>query len=198
MSDEMVIRCCAPTLAALKTGSLFNCPFSSREEMTAGLRALNRSLTGKGACAMPLRYADGKALVYLYRPEMLEKDLCDPLARSILKDCGYPESSPLKEIAWLRKRLGSCDSFPHEIGLFLGYPSCDVRGFIQQKECKYTGLWKVFESDEQQAQKHFRRCRRCVQAYLQRSQEGWSLSRLTVQLRKVSDKGRVSGKEVNS
>ena len=49
MSDEMVIRCCAPTLAALKTGSLFNCPFSSREEMTAGLRALNRSLTGKGA-----------------------------------------------------------------------------------------------------------------------------------------------------
>ena len=147
---------------------------------------------------MPLRYADGKALVYLYRPEMLEKDLCDPLARSILKDCGYPESSLLKEIAWLRKRLGSCDSFPHEIGLFLGYPSCDVRGFIQQKECKYTGLWKVFESDEQQAQKHFRRCRHCVQAYLQRSQEGWSLSRLTVQPRKVSDKGRVSGKEVNS
>ena len=128
------------------------------------------------------------------RPEMLEKDLCDPLARSILKDCGYPESSPPGEIAWLRKRLRSCDSFPHEIGLFLGYPSCDVRGFIQHQKCKYTGLWKVFESDERQAQKHFRRCKHCVQAYLQRSQEGWSLSRLTVQPRKVSDKETISGK----
>ena len=194
MSDEMIIRRCAPTLAALKTGSLFNCPFSSREEMTDSLRALNRSLTHKGACAIPLRYENGKALIYLYRPEMLEKDLCDPLARSILKDCGYPESSPPGEIAWLRKRLRSSDSFPHEIGLFLGYPSCDVRGFIQHQKCKYTGLWKVFESDERQAQKHFRRCKHCVQAYLQRSQEGWSLSRLTVQPRKVSDKETISGK----
>lgn len=24
MSEEMLIRCCAPTLAAIKTGSLFN------------------------------------------------------------------------------------------------------------------------------------------------------------------------------
>ncbi len=158
--------------------------------MTASLRVLNQSLTNKGASAIPLRYENGKALVYLYRPEMLEKDLCDPLARRILKDCGYPESSPPGEIAWLRKRLHPCDSFLHEIGLFLGYPACDVRGFIQHKKCKFTGIWKVFESDEQQAQKHFIRCKHCIQEYLQRIQEGRSLSRLTVQPRKVSDKDK--------
>lgn len=34
MSDEIVIRYCAPTLAAIKTGSLFNCPFENRAELT--------------------------------------------------------------------------------------------------------------------------------------------------------------------
>lgn len=38
MSDEMIIRCCAPTLAAIETGSLFNCPvgLSFVEEYAGG------------------------------------------------------------------------------------------------------------------------------------------------------------------
>ena len=32
MSNEMLIRCCAPTMASLKTGNMFNCPFNSKEE----------------------------------------------------------------------------------------------------------------------------------------------------------------------
>lgn len=34
MSEEMVIRCCAPTLAAIKTRSLFNCAFDHLRDMT--------------------------------------------------------------------------------------------------------------------------------------------------------------------
>ena len=48
MSNEMLIRCCAPTMASLKTGNMFNCPFDSREEMTAELRRLNQILGPKG------------------------------------------------------------------------------------------------------------------------------------------------------
>lgn len=131
MSDETVIRCCAPTLAAIKTGSLFNSPFESREEMTASLRAINRSLIPKGVCALPLRYEDGKALIYLYRPSMLKEDLKHPVAEDILKDAGYPEGSAAGHIAWLIRRLKEAETFPHEIGLFLGYPAVDVRGFIR-------------------------------------------------------------------
>ena len=40
MSHEMLIRCCAPTMARLKTGNMFSCPFDSAEEMTAELRKL--------------------------------------------------------------------------------------------------------------------------------------------------------------
>ena len=86
MPDEIVIRCCAPTLAAIKTGSLFNYPFESREDMTASLRAMNRCLLRKGVCALPLRYQEGKALIYLYRPAMLDQNLSDSLEEDILKE----------------------------------------------------------------------------------------------------------------
>ena len=188
MSDEMVIRCCAPTLAAIKTGSLFNCAFASRGEMTASLRAINNCLLCKGVRAIPLRYRDGRALVYLFRPDMLERDLRDPVAAGILKETGYPDENISCRISWLIRRLEESDTFPHEIGLFLGYPPVDVRGFIRHGECKCTGLWKVYESDMDQAQRIFTRCRHCTEAYLQRKQEGWSLSRLTIRPRQFSYK----------
>ena len=33
MSDEMIGRLCAPTLAGIKTGSLFPCPYESRAQL---------------------------------------------------------------------------------------------------------------------------------------------------------------------
>ena len=98
MSEEMVIRCCAPTLAAIKTGSLFNCAFDNLREMTERLRAVNHCILRKGVTALPLRYQDGKALVYLCRVNMLENDLRDPLAEAILRENGYPEGSPMQRI----------------------------------------------------------------------------------------------------
>ena len=183
MSEETVIRCCAPTLAAIKTGNLFNCAFGNWEEMTESLRAVNRCLIRKGVRALPLRWRDGKALIFLYRPAMLEHDLHDPLASQILNACGYPQGCTAGRIMFLIRRLRERGDFPHEIGLFLGYPPVDVRGFMEHRECKCTGLWKVFESDETEAQRYFARCRRCTEGYLRRNQEGWSLSRLTIQRR---------------
>ncbi len=198
MSEEIVIRCCAPTLAAIKTGSLFNCAFESLQEMTESLKAINHCLLRKGVTALPLRYQGGRALVYLCRMDMLEADLRDPLAEAILRENGYPDGTPVQRIACLIRRLRECEAFPHEIGLFLGYPPVDVRGFIEGKRCRYTGLWKVFESDEQEAQRYFARCRHCTNAYLQRSREGWSLSRLTIQPRQFSYKKMTHERKVTA
>ena len=43
--------------------------------------------------------------------------------------------------------------FPHELGLLLGYPAEDVRGFmgIGYKKCLYTGYWKVYEKAEERS-----------------------------------------------
>lgn len=197
MSEEMVIRCCAPTLAAIKTGSLFNCAFESQKDMTQSLRCVNRCILHKGVCAIPLCFREGKAFIYLYRAAMLEQDLNHPLAEEILRAYGYPKRGMMERIMFLITRLKDCDAFPHEIGLFLGYPPADAKGFIEGKPCKCTGLWKVFESDETEARQYFVRCKNCTRAYLQRSHEGWSLSRLTIQPRQFSyKKNQTERKEI--
>ena len=62
MSDEILIRCCAPTMARLKTGNMFTCAFENRSQMTDDLRRLNQCLGRKGLRTLPLRWRDGEAL----------------------------------------------------------------------------------------------------------------------------------------
>ena len=75
MFPEMLIRCRALAMAGLKTGNMFNCPFVSKEEMTAELRRLNQVPGPKGFRIPPLRRNGGSAPVYIFRPKMPEKDL---------------------------------------------------------------------------------------------------------------------------
>ena len=134
MSNETLIRCCAPTMACLKTGNMFT---------------WNQRLSHKGLRILPLRWRDGKALLYLYRPKLLERDLRDPLSRKLLSECGYTGEGASICLARLISRLRTEEDFPHEVGLFLGYPPADVDGFMHRKdECKLSGLWKVYDDVE--------------------------------------------------
>ena len=84
MSEEIIVKQAAPTLAGIKTGSLFPCPCSDRSALLADVRRLNRQLAPKGLCLLPIRFRDGQALLYLYRPAELHRDLQDHLAQRIL------------------------------------------------------------------------------------------------------------------
>ena len=180
MSNEMLIRFCAPTMASLKTGNMFTCAFDSREQITGELRQLNRRLRQKGLRILPLRWREGKALLYLYRPKLLERDLRDPLSQKLLKECGYACADANVCLARLITRLRAEEGFPHEIGLFLGYPPADVDGFMHRKDSyKYCGLWKVYD-DVEGAIRQFARCRRCTEVYLNCLSRGFSLDRLAV------------------
>ena len=57
-------------------------------------------------------------------------------------------------------------TFPHEIGLVLGYPPADVAGFIAQKGTGYLacGGWKAY-SELQSALDAFQRNRRCTEEF---------------------------------
>ncbi|MBR3494750.1 MAG: DUF3793 family protein [Clostridia bacterium] len=180
MSNEILIRCCAPTMASLKTGNMFNCAFESREQMTAELKQLNRRLGRKGLRILPLKWRNGKALLYLYRPKLLERDLRDPLARALLAECGYASENISACLTRLMTRVRTGEDFPHEVGLFLGYPPADVDGFMHRKEeCKLCGLWKVYD-DVESAHRQFARCRHCTEVYLTCLSRGFTLDRLAV------------------
>lgn len=62
MSEENLIRQCAPTLAGIKTGTIFPVKFRELPVLTAEIRSLNRILVPKGLRLLPLRYRDGAAV----------------------------------------------------------------------------------------------------------------------------------------
>ena len=68
----------------------------------------------------------------------------------------------------LSKRIRVQGDFPHEIGLFLGYPVEDVKGFILNKghNCLFCGYWKVY-SNADTARRTFERYNKC-RSYMQR------------------------------
>ena len=81
------------------------------------------------------------------RPALLRESLRQPERRAFLQACGYPVSMGtgrlLDELS-RRMRSAKAGGFPHEIGLFLGYPLEDVTGFIAAGGAEYrcSGCWK--------------------------------------------------------
>lgn len=181
MPEELVIRHCSPTLAGLKTANMFTCRFSSAQEMNREIRLLNKRLVGKGLRVLPLRYHEGVGLIYIYRPSRLERDLRDDGAEALLAHFGYRGASPIQCVAELIRRLQQSGEFPHEIGLFLGYPPEDVRGFIENRAggSKCVGSWKVY-GDVEKARKTFEKYEKCSRVYYDLWSQGRSIERLTV------------------
>ena len=181
MSEENLVRQCAPTLAGIKTGTIFPVPFDSLPGLTAEIRDLNRILVPKGLRLLPLRYQDRKALLYLYRPSELRKDLKDQLAGTLLAEAVYPNKGSEQCVAYLARRFRSGGEFPHEVGLFLSYPPQDVLGFIENRAVNYkcAGLWKVY-GDVEQAQRLFARYRKCTDIYCELWRAGSGIGQLAV------------------
>ena len=185
MSEEFVISQCSPTMAGLKTGNLFTCPISSRREFTEDLKNYNARLVPKGVRLLPLRVGEKSALVYMYRPDRLKTDLSNSLACGMLKERSYPSGNADRCIVELIKRLKTDKSFPHEIGLFLGYPAEDVDGFVRYgaKNAKSVGTWKVY-GNEEEAKKKFALYKKCTGAYKNAYSKHKSFDRLVVSLQK--------------
>lgn len=181
MPEELLVRHCSPTLAGMKTGSVFTCPFENVQEMRRDVRQLNGVLGKKGLRVLPLRFQNRRALIYVYRPSKLSQDLRDRTAGRLLQERGYMLRTPELCIRHLIRRLNRNAEFPHELGLFLGYPPEDVCGFIENKAegCKCAGCWKVY-GDAASAQRTFAKYKKCTRVYCEQWAKGRPVERLTV------------------
>ena len=180
MSDELILRQASPTLAGLKTGSLFTVPYRTAEELERDVAEMNRRLAPKGV-QLRLMRVRRRALLYLYRPGYLCRDFSRADVSELLREYGYAVEDPERCLELLGSRIRSGGDFPHEIGLFLGYPAEDVRGFIEgrKEDCKAVGAWKVY-GDVDAAKRRFAQFEKCTAAYCALLRRGSSIERLTV------------------
>ncbi len=181
MSEELIISQCSPTLAGIKTGNMFLTEFHSKEQLTKDIRDMNHRLCKKGVRMIPIHFQANKVLIYLYRPSSLKRDLENTEAFQILKDMGYSCTTPEQYLGKLIANYDSCNEIPHEIGLFLGYPPEDVRGFIENRAQNYkmVGTWKVY-GNATKAKQTFEKYKKCSKAYYQNWSKGQTIERLTV------------------
>lgn len=173
--EKLVVFNCAPALAGIKPSNLFTWHFkdcvSEREHR---IRDLAAKLAPYGIDVDTLCECPGHSLVFIYRADMVENHLSVPEAKKILMDNGYSSESTLREkIEMLKLRLKNSNGFPHEIGIFLGYPAEDVAGFITNKGggCKLCGNWKVY-GDEEKARAAFQKYEKCRDFFCERFSVG--------------------------
>ena len=181
MPEELLVSHCEPTLAGLKTANLFSCSCPCPAQLAQEVTRLNKQLNSKGVCVQVLSNRGKRALIYVYRPKRLEKDLNHPDALCFLKQCGYQNGCALDLVQQLQEKLCESQDFPHEIGLFLGYPFEDVQGFIQNRgcNCRLCGYWKVY-ANECEKKRLFEKYSHCRNVYCRKWTEGLSIQRLTV------------------
>ena len=180
MFDQQLIEYCAPTLASIKTASLFSVNI---EEMVqnSSFNIWEHELNKKGVSMTVLHTSHRRTQIYVYRREMLERDIRQERVANFLKECGYECQSVAGDINHLKQRMDNCKQFPHEIGLFLGYPIDDVIGFIENggKNSICCGYWKVYYN-RQEAEKQFMSFNRCRNIYKHLFKKGKTISQLTV------------------
>ncbi len=181
MIEQYLVKNCSPTLASLKTANLINVPFQKYDELLSSVREWNTRLNPKGVDLIVLKVCENTALIYVCRKASLQRDLSSKGVADFLKQYGYTSTDVNSCIARLAQRLSLSADFPHEIGVFLGYPLEDVVGFINNhgQNSKCCGCWKVY-CNECEAMKTFARFKKCTRIYCKLWSQGRSVLKLTV------------------
>lgn len=171
----------SPTLASLKVGSLFNVNAATPDDLREEARSLGAQLAPKGLALRIIPVREGHTLCYLYRPAQLATLLGDETTQAFLYKQGYASLLVEDALHTLCARLAQGGNFPHEIGLFLGYPLADVVAFIENKGKNYLccGCFKAY-TDECTAKKLFARFEKCTKVYQRLYRSGRTLHQLTV------------------
>ena len=86
-------------------------------------------------------------LLFCYNHSHLDQHLSHAGIRTLLHKAGYDKDASCRELlSELCRRIKENDSFPHEIGLFIGYPAKDVAAFMGLVNLPFTcqGPWKIY------------------------------------------------------
>lgn len=144
---KILTRCAAPVLEYVKPSSLVSLPKE--------LKADDIILKTQNLEMMLLYKYRLSQMVFIFNRKMLNSIINNEKTHHLLKRYSYPDKPELDMyLEHLKKRLKDFTDkrtdFPHEIGVFLGYPYQDVMDFIDgKKDCCFCGYWKVYNNPHQ-------------------------------------------------
>jgi len=124
-----------------------------------------------GLSFIVLRKNPQALLLFCCNLDHLEQHLAHAGIRALLRRTGYPHDASIEAmVAELCQRIGNDNSFPHEIGLFIGYPAKDVAAFMGMVKLPFTcqGPWKIYGNPARSLAlaDRYRCCRRKMGAIL--------------------------------
>ncbi len=164
---------CAPVIAGVKVSNLLTVPSkqdSQVKDFLEGTELSCRKLAGD----------HGRSVFLLYRKKELAFWIIRRSNQALLAHAGLGNLGLERLLDQLAQRYHSYfkdgSPYPHEIGVLLGYPPEDVRGFVvnKGKNCLMCGYWKVY-GDPAACRKQFEAFDRAREEILSRISEGISL-----------------------
>ncbi len=180
--EEAVISSCSPVLVGIKPANLFSVKTDNYPNLEEEIKTLNDIFMHNGIMLHQVNRCENYALIFIFRPSLLRQYIFEKSVSQFLADNGYDMDSSLQDVLESLFDKIICEKdFPHEIGLFLGYPLEDIKGFVkhQGKNCKMFGYWKVY-GDEKKAKTLFSEYDRCKAKLTLLYKQGTSFNQLCV------------------
>ena len=172
-AEYSIGRHCGVTFAGIKPASLV----SLHRGDGAIVARLARCFRRRGFAFEAMPTQGGRLNMYVYHAERLRGVLFEGETRAFLAALGYRYGTVREAVAELKARMAA-GRFPHEVGVFLGYPLADVRGFMHDPHGGVLcGCWKVY-ADAAAAERTFERYRRCSACICRMMDNGKSLAQI--------------------
>lgn len=120
-----------------------------------------------------VKKAQGRKQLFIYHRECIKTVFDNPENRRFLCALGYPETGEVDQYVRVLMRKIRSAQFPHEIGIFFGYPLKDVCGFMGAEiPYRKTMGWRMY-GDTRISEKiynQYRHARQSVRLMLQACQ----------------------------
>lgn len=171
---------CTPTLAGIKTANLISLKEPKYLFIENELKKFNLHFNKRNIYAKTICRCNSNMLILIYNSNLLRENINNSKAKAFLKELGYPIDLSLNEnLEHLSGRLRENSDFPHEIGIFLGYPYDDVIGFKENngKNYLFSGYWKVY-TDEENTKALFDKFTRCRKNVCNKIANGMHISQI--------------------
>ena len=148
MADEILALYCSQVLGQIKPANLFTIS-NEAYDVDYLIKIWNEDFNKIDIYFTLISKRKNTSSIFCFRKANLYKSINSNQTKKYLTSCGYQTNNLDTCIRCLQKKL-LANSFPHEIGLFLGYPYEDVMGFIENNGKNYlcSGYFKVYKNKQ--------------------------------------------------